>query len=279
MSGFLWPIVSVFFAYLSSKTIQRLYHVFQTHGWQRANYEQRTIVHGLGISFLLLLTVYGLIYYALVTKLTNPLEAKDAVIFFLLVSVLTFIGWLDDRYGETAPRGFKGHLTAYFKQGRVTTGLFKALVGLIVSVTVSLLYCTGVMTFVLYTLLLLSSIHFFNLLDVRPGRSIKSFWLLALTLFPFQPAPVFKHIIVPVLIISTCLFLYDRKRVAMIGDTGSNVLGGIFGYLLLLSTQQVLQLLFLLLFLCLSVLAERYSLSQLIKKNPLLSKFDNWGIL
>jgi UDP-GlcNAc:undecaprenyl-phosphate GlcNAc-1-phosphate transferase len=270
MGGMLWSVIFCFFTLISFIVVRRMYVGFRSVGWQRVNFEQREIVHGLGISILILIAVYEFLYYTFLPFLPLQLAEREAVIFFMLISVLTLMGWVDDRYGDTETRGLKGHLLAYLQGGLVTTGLLKALIGFLISVTVALLYSSSPFSFALQTLLLLASIHFFNLLDVRPGRSIKYFWLFGLTLLPFLKGPVLLHIILPVWLIALCLFMYDRQRLAMIGDTGSNVLGGIFGYLLLLTAQQTIQFFFLLLFMGLSILAEKYSLTALIKKA--------WGI-
>ena len=74
--------------------------------------------------------------------------------------------------------------------------------------------------------MLVLATNLFNLLDLRPGRSVKAFVLLGIGLtlgtsdaHPLAALGLFAG---PVLVVA----LYDLRERAMLGDTGSNLIGG-----------------------------------------------------
>ena len=98
--------------------------------------------------------------------------ARSEVLFAVLG--FGFLGLLDDLLGSGNDRGFRGHLRA-LTQGRITTGFVKLLGG--AGVAVVLVATPGFATgrrLIVDALLIALAANLGNLLDLAPGRTIKS---------------------------------------------------------------------------------------------------------
>ncbi len=117
----------------------------------------------------------------------------------------------------------------------------------------------------------------FNLLDLRPGRAIKVFVLLAAGLTigvrELRPLWTLGLFVGPALIAGA----YDLRERAMLGDTGANLLGALAGLWLVLSLSETGQLISLALLAILTVYGELRSISELVSRVPLLRGLDSWG--
>jgi hypothetical protein len=131
--------------------------------------------------------------------------------------------------------------------------------------------------YLLSVALLVLATNFFNLLDLRPGRSIKALILLgaALTIGSTNVHPLWTLglFVGPVLIV----FPLDLRERAMLGDTGSNVLGAIAGLWLVLTLSTLGQAIALGLIAIATVYGEFRSLSELIERAPILRQLDSLG--
>ena len=131
--------------------------------------------------------------------------------------------------------------------------------------------------YLLSVALLVLATNFFNLLDLRPGRSIKALILLGAGLtigstdvHPLWTVGLFAG---PVLV----LLPLDLRERAMLGDTGSNVLGAIAGLWLVLTLSTLGQAIALGLIAIATVYGEFRSLSELIERAPILRQLDSLG--
>ena len=79
----------------------------------------------------------------------------------------------------------------------------------------------------------------FNLLDLRPGRSVKAFVLLGIGLTAatqlFDPLAALGIFLAPVLVVGWL----DLREKAMLGDAGSNVVGALAGVWIVLDARVV----------------------------------------
>jgi Glycosyl transferase family 2 len=118
------------------------------------------------------------------------------------VLAIAALGLADDLWSGPE-RGFRAHL-----HGRLTTGVLKLvgipLVGLLATRRVSGGLLVGL------------AANALNQLDTRPGRALKAYLVAAVTV----DAPV---------AIAVLLLPYDLREMAMLGDAGSNALGGLLG--------------------------------------------------
>jgi UDP-GlcNAc:undecaprenyl-phosphate GlcNAc-1-phosphate transferase len=160
------------------------------------------------------------------------LGAHPVALAALLVGV-AFLGLLDDLF-EGAPRGWRGHFGAVLR-GQWSTGVLKAVgtPALVIALLAGDPLPLGEVALAVVVISLATNL--FNLLDLRPGRSAKGFVLLTAGLLiatqdtlPLQAVGVFAGPLV-------VLGVYDLRERAMLGDTGSNLLGAIAGVWLVLA--------------------------------------------
>jgi UDP-GlcNAc:undecaprenyl-phosphate/decaprenyl-phosphate GlcNAc-1-phosphate transferase len=200
------------------------------------------------------------------------LPGTNAAVYVLGVA---FLGLFDDALGG-APRGWRGHGAAALS-GSISTGALKAAGAL--GLALYTLSGQGLSTgdYLLATAVLVLFTNLFNLLDLRPGRSIKAFVLLAAglaigdwDLFPVWGLGLF---IGPVLVVG----FYDLREKAMLGDTGSNLVGALAGLLVISYLGTTGQLIALILALGITIYGEFRSISSLVERAPLLRQLDSLG--
>lgn len=126
-----------------------------------------------------------------------------------------------------------------------------------------------------------------NLLDVRPGRALFGFAVLAgvaagvtMLVCTFgqnlsEMAPSFL-LLAPLVLAALREVLPDARARVMLGDTGSNLLGASAGLLCVCVLPLWGRVLLLAVLLGLNALAERVSLSALISKIGVLLALDRW---
>jgi UDP-GlcNAc:undecaprenyl-phosphate/decaprenyl-phosphate GlcNAc-1-phosphate transferase len=193
---------------------------------------------------------------------------------------VAFLGFLDDALGGggsgEGPRGWRGHARA-LRAGTLSTGAVKALGALALAAYVvsgrgleSWRYLGDVALLILAT-------NLFNLLDLRPGRAEKALGLLgaglclgAWTIAPVELLGVFAG---PVLV-GAWFTLGER---AMLGDTGSNLLGAIAGVWLLTTLGADARLVALAVVAGLTIYGELRSISAAIESLPPLRWLDSLG--
>ena len=72
--------------------------------------------------------------------------------------------------------------------------------------------------------------------------------------------------------------LYDLRERAMLGDTGSNLLGALAGLWLVLSLSAVGQAVALAVLVAITLYGELRSITELVERLPLLRGIDSWGV-
>jgi UDP-GlcNAc:undecaprenyl-phosphate/decaprenyl-phosphate GlcNAc-1-phosphate transferase len=194
---------------------------------------------------------------------------------------VTFLGFLDDSLGrgeaaDLAPRGWRGHWGA-LRAGSLSTGAIKAVGALALAAYVVSGRGLESWRYVADVALLILATNLFNLLDLRPGRAEKGLALLAVglclgawTLGPLELLGIFAG---PVLV-GAWLTLGER---AMLGDTGSNLIGAIAGVWLLTTLGENGRLIALAVVLALTVYGEIRSISATIDSVPPLRWLDSLG--
>jgi UDP-GlcNAc:undecaprenyl-phosphate GlcNAc-1-phosphate transferase len=193
---------------------------------------------------------------------------------------IAFLGFLDDALGQgeaaASPRGWRGHWAA-LRAGRLSTGAIKAIGAVALAAYVvsgqgleGWRYAADVILLVLVT-------NLFNLLDLRPGRAEKALALLgaALCLFAWTLVPIeLLGIFAGPVLVGAWLTLGER---AMLGDTGSNLIGAIAGVWLLTVLGGDARLIALAVVLLLTVYGELRSISATIERVPPLRWLDSIG--
>lgn len=253
-------------------SIQFIRQMLDNCGLVRQNYRGKMIPVGMGIVF-----IPPLLLNTIVLLFSNV--APERLIKILVVALgiisMSFVGIIDDAIGNRDVTGLKGHFSNLLK-GELTTGAFKALIGGIVGLLISVTISKDISSIILGMLVIALSTNFMNLLDLRPGRAIKVY-LFAIILCLFF-CSVFERelmmLIVPAVI---AYFYYDIKAMAMMGDAGSNVLGISLGIFIVISFNMYVQIFVLILLILVHIVAEKYSITKIIRNNKILNYIDEFG--
>jgi UDP-N-acetylmuramyl pentapeptide phosphotransferase/UDP-N-acetylglucosamine-1-phosphate transferase len=260
-------------------------------GQVHANYRGRRLPFPLGVlaplAAALALVPLMLLARLASTSLFHP-EIAPVALYALGVALL---GLIDDTLGEhlgdgappappasgvRPPRGWRGHGAAVLR-GELSTGALKAVgaLGLALLAMDGLGLSDG--RWLLAAAVLVLSTNVFNLLDLRPGRTLKAYVLLAAgvvigsgELRSLWTVGLFAG---PVLVAGA----YDLRERAMLGDTGSNLVGALAGLMLVLTLSETGQLIALGLLLAITVYGELSSISALIERTPGLRELDSLG--
>ncbi len=193
---------------------------------------------------------------------------------------IAFLGFLDDSLGQGAaaatPRGWRGHWRA-LREGSLSTGAIKAIGALALAAYVVSGRGLEDWRYIADVALLILATNLGNLLDLRPGRAEKGLALLAAglclgawTFAPFELLGIFAG---PVLV-GAWLTLRER---AMLGDTGSNLIGAIAGVWLLTVLGGEGRLVALAIVAALTIYGELRSISATIDSVPPLRWLDSLG--
>ena len=193
---------------------------------------------------------------------------------------IAFLGFLDDALGQgeaaATPRGWRGHARA-LREGRLSTGAIKAIGALALAAYVVSGRGLEDWRYLADVALLILATNLGNLLDLRPGRAEKGLGLLALglclgawTIAPFELLGIFAG---PVLV-GAALTLQER---AMLGDTGSNLIGAIAGVWLLTTLGADARLIALAVVAAMTIYGELRSISAAIESVPPLRWLDSLG--
>jgi UDP-N-acetylmuramyl pentapeptide phosphotransferase/UDP-N-acetylglucosamine-1-phosphate transferase len=183
---------------------------------------------------------------------------------------------IEDGLGRKDPRGVRGHLKATFGGG-FSTGAIKAVGSLGLAAFAMGLIVPGDIEYLLAIALVVVTTNLFNLLDLRPGRALKVFFVLAagLCIGAWTLEPVW---ITGVFLGSLPVLLYfDLGERGMLGDTGSNAIGAIAGVWMVLTLSTTGQAIALAVVLLITLYGEFRSISQLIDRTPVLRFFDRLG--
>jgi UDP-GlcNAc:undecaprenyl-phosphate GlcNAc-1-phosphate transferase len=253
-------------------------------GHTRLNYRDRPLPCPFGV-LALAAGLIALVPLALLQRLASSdvFHPEELPVLVYALGVLA-LGLLDDTLGReagagegrTPPRGWRGHGAAVLR-GELSTGALKAVgsLGLALLAMSRLGLSNG--RWLLAAVVLVLATNAFNLLDLRPGRSIKAFVLLGAGLTAgsaeVRPLWVLGLFAAPALVAG----IYDLRERAMLGDTGANLLGALAGLWLVLTLSGTGQIIALALLIVVTVYGELRSISALIERTPGLRELDSWG--
>jgi UDP-GlcNAc:undecaprenyl-phosphate/decaprenyl-phosphate GlcNAc-1-phosphate transferase len=244
-------------------------------GLERENYRGSRLPVPIGVAIVPAALV-ALIPITLLARLTTAdVFPTDLSLVIAFIPGVALLGFVDDVLAGSS-RGFRGHAAAAIK-GSFSSGLLKAFgtLGLALLVASSLPGSDG--EFLLAAAVLVLATNAFNLLDLRPGRSVKAFLLLGLGLTIAtqitEPLAALGLFIGPVLVCGW----YDLREKAMLGDAGSNVIGALAGVWIVLTLDTSEQVVALVLLLLINLYGEFRSISDVIEKLPGLRHLDSLG--
>lgn len=204
-------------------------------------------------------------------------ELRRWAVYVLGVALL---GLLDDALGrgsaaDTA-RGWRGHARAVLG-GRFSTGAIKAAGALALAAYAASGRGQEGLDYVADLALLLLATNLFNLLDLRPGRAEKAFVVLlaglCLGAWTLEPLELLGVFVGPVLVVGW----FTLRERAMLGDTGSNLIGALAGVGMLETLGDDGRLIALAVVAALTVYGEFRSISATIENFPPLRALDSLG--
>lgn len=254
-------------------------------GLVRENYRGAEVAFPAGIA-IVAAALAALVPLALLDELTGAdiFTTPDAAVGVGLAGIVAYVlgvallGLLDDLVGSGAatPRGWRGHARATLRGG-FSTGALKAVgtLGLALFVLAGVGLEAG--EYLLAVAVLVLATNLFNLLDLRPGRSIKALALLGagLTIGSLEVEPLWALglFVGPILALAPV----DLREEGMLGDTGSNAVGAVAGLWLVLTLSTVAQAIVLALIVAATAYGEFRSISALIERTPGLRHLDSLG--
>lgn len=207
----------------------------------------------------------------------------------LVLGALAF-GLIDDVFGNREDRGFAGHAAA-LRQGRLTTGMLKAVgIGLLaLGVVLPNLPQAGAWwgvgaSLVLQVLAITLTANALNLMDLRPGRALKVYSLLAILAAAFAAITLEWVNGAELAIVSLgpvfAVWGFDLRERGMLGDAGANAAGALVGWLAVVLLYEWWWLaIYVAAMLALNVASERVSFSAVIEGNRVLRWLDGLGRL
>lgn len=238
---------------------------------RRRNYAGREISTAAGTAFL------PIILLALVVGVWDVVGLRGGDVAFLgYAFVAGVVGLVDDVWGGSGERGFRGHLGALLR-GRATTGLLKVVVLGIGGIVLAAVVVDGVVHVAFAAVVVAGSANLANLFDVRPGRAIKFVGVLLLPALAVANSAGAALAAWSVVGGAVGLFPSDVRGRMMLGDAGASVLGAALGYAVIAGGPGFAWWLYLAVILWLTALAEVSSISKLIERVGLLRRLDLWG--
>jgi UDP-N-acetylmuramyl pentapeptide phosphotransferase/UDP-N-acetylglucosamine-1-phosphate transferase len=217
--------------------------------------------------------VVSIVWLSVAATVSSPAGRMAAAVLFVLASTYG-AGAYDDYRGDEEARGFSGHIRAAIS-GKLTGGTVKLVAGALAGVVAGVLVADGWATIETALTVALSA-NFLNLTDRAPGRAGKVALVLAIPVIAFGPSSwtVAAAGLVGGLI--ACL-PYDLSERAMLGDAGSNPLGGVVGLGIAVSVSGVASVVIVAVLAGLNLAAERWSFSQIIESTRWLRALDRVG--
>ncbi|MBF1058635.1 MAG: glycosyl transferase [Peptostreptococcus sp.] len=253
-------------------SIPMISKMLENSGMIRENYRGDMIPVGLGLVFIPTLVINSIILIY-----SNIVPEKIIMIYMLLFAsiAMSFVGIIDDSLGNRGVTGLIGHFKALFK-GSLTTGAFKAFLGGFVGLTLAVTLSKSIPNIIVATLVVALSTNMMNLFDLRPGRAIKAYVILAIIIF-LASAKFNREVMMLIVPAVLAYFYFDLRALTMMGDAGSNVLGVSIGVFIVSSFDLPVQLVSLVLLVAIHVLTEKFSLTKIIENNKFLDYVDKLG--
>jgi hypothetical protein len=241
----------------------------------RENYRGRLIAAPLGIA-IVLAALATLVLLALAARLSHRALLAGGVgwvcVFVLGVALL---GLADDAFAGPA-RGWRGHAAA-LRAGCLDLGAVKAVGTFGLALLIALGRGGGIGRVVLDVAVLVLATHAFNLIDLRPGRAVKSFVVLAAALTiatgELRPLSALGLFVGPALVVG----LYDVRERGMLGDTGAGLLGALAGLWLVLTLSSAGLVVAVAALAAIAFYGEFRSISALVERAPVLRRLDSIG--
>ncbi len=249
-------------------------------GMTRANYRSVKVAFPLG-AVLIAASLVALAPLAVLDDRADlDLLDPDLRRWVAYVLGVAFLGLFDDTIGrgasEDSARGWRGHARAVMR-GELSSGALKAIGALALAAYATSGRGAESLDYIADLALLVLATNMFNLLDLRPGRAEKVLGLLGAGLclgyWTLEPVELLGLFIGPVAVGAA----YTLRERAMLGDTGSNLIGALAGVWMLETLSDPARLVALAILAALTIYGEFRSISAAIERVPLLRHLDSLG--
>ncbi len=245
-------------------------HLLSAGRYRKTNYRGRTVFAPGGI-----VLAKALFVGALVAVLVGP-HRRVPLVMLGAGSVMGLLGFLDDAFGDRHAGGLLGHARALLR-GQLTTGMVKALGGVVVGIVSSCaLSWRGVWLPVAGAVVALSA-NLTNLLDLRPGRALKVWTVAAAVLLVAGVGAGGGMVLATVLAGALVFAVPELREEVMLGDTGANLLGTVLGVALVTSLGRTALLAVLAVLVAFTLVSEVVSFTRVIEATPPLRWLDELG--
>ena len=241
----------------------------------RENYRGRPLAYPFG--FVIAASALGaLIPLAMLEQLgDSEVFRPELGAIAIYVLGVSFLGVVDD-FVSGPSRGWRGHGAAV-AGGALSTGALKAAGALGLAMFALQGYGRTDGHWLLAVAVLVLATNLFNLLDLRPGRSLKVFIVLGIGLmlaaWDTTALGALGLFVAPALVVGA----YDVREMVMMGDAGSNVVGALAGLWMVLTMSTAAQIVALVVMLGITIYGEFRSISALVDRVPLLRRLDSFG--
>jgi hypothetical protein len=274
-----WLFTAVGIAAFAGASVVISLAINHAAGNRRLNYQGREIPAAAGLGFVL--GPWGACLAAAFLK-ASFVDYYFLLMVALAATVMAGVGLVDDLYGNRSVTGFAGHMRSLMR-GRITTGAVKAIaggaVGLGVGTVLAVHWLSPALTDLgeglLNAVVIALTTNLVNLLDVRPGRALKGFVVLAGLAIVADPKAV--YLVAPIGAIALAFAPLDFGGRAMMGDVGSNSLGMVAGIALAWAMPMWGKLVLAAALVGIHLYGERRSLSDFIARAPALRWLDALG--
>lgn len=256
--------VAIMLSFAISAALASPVSAMLSQGLMVKNYKGKSVPTAMGI--VLLMAVLGTLG---VLTLAGAFDHGRYGMYAFWLTLVCLAGLLDDVAGNHNNRGFRGHFSALFR-GELTSGMAKVFI--IAGGAVALNLRPLDWQLMLEVAVLLLAVNLFNQLDLRPGRALKAFLVLA-GVYAISGSLVAGSGGGAAL----GLLSGDLRAKYMLGDTGANLLGALAG--LILTTQLSVAGMGMALGLLVigNALGEMVSYNRLINANSVLFWLDQLG--
>lgn len=206
----------------------------------------------------------------------RPEGIRREAIFIVLGCLVVFLGGLYDDRVPGGTRGLVGHFRELLR-GNVTSGIVKLLAAVAAAALVAWAYRPSLVAAILGIAVMAGAADLWNLLDVRPGRSLKFFIPLCFVLLLLSAGSQYALVASAALGVAAAVFPFDLTERAMLGDAGSNLFGFVVGVGLFQGLPLWGLALTFLAVLALHWASETVTLSRIIESTPPLRWYDRLG--
>lgn len=226
-----------------------------------------------GLAFQTVLSAFGRWYWPSMRVEDLP----SIQVTLITVAYFGLLGLVDDILGSRESRGFAGHFRTLLRKGELTTGALKALAGGLGAVVLAFTHAAGLVDAILGTLIIALTANLINLLDLRPGRALKVFFVLFVAALCGSAWSRWGLAFLPLAAAALVYAPMDLGAQGMMGDAGSNVLGASLGTIVALSWSFWPKVGWLAVLVAVHLYAEHYSISETIERVAVLRTLDRLG--